>query len=267
MNQEIRRDAARQGANVAGAVFQVGATFFAAAGIREQTGQGTPLIEPALYAFFIWGVIFSLSLAYAAYQALPSRREDPLLRRIGWPTAAAFFAIGMWSVFVPFGRTLFALAMLSVAFALLLVAYLRFARSGRGALGAADRWIVAPTVGIYLGWLTAANAVSIDSEAVRFGLVGGGSTGEAVLGTALLLLGGVAAAGIVSAGRGGPPQGYAAYAATVLWALVGIVANQYDVSLLTTGAAAVTALIVLAALAAGNARRRNTGRAVRPGTA
>ncbi|QIN77387.1 hypothetical protein GBA65_01415 [Rubrobacter marinus] len=227
-----------------GALFQVGVTAAAASAIQEQTGRSTPLIEPALYAFGIWGLIFALSLAYAVYAALPSKRTDPVLRRVGWPTAAAFFGIGMWSVFVPAGQLLLALAMLSLAFALLLVAYLRLARSDRSALSAAERWIVAPTVGIYLGWLTAANVVSVDSEAVRFGLVEGGGTGEALLGSVLLLAGSALAAAIAAAGKSGPAQGYGAYAATVLWALVGVVVGQYDASFLTTVAATVSIVVV-----------------------
>lgn len=246
MGEAGRGDLARQAANVVGAIFQVGATAFLATGIQEEVEGGTPLIEPALYAFFVWGVIFFLSLTYAAYQALPSRRESPLLRRVGWFTAATFFCIGLWSVFVPAGLLLPALAMLSVSFVCLLVAYLRLARSGRDALGPADRWLVAPTAGIFLGWMTAANAVSLDSEAVRFELVEGGSTDEAVLGAILLLLGGLAAAAISSAGKPGPRQGYLAYTATVLWALVAIVVNQYDASLITTGAATVAAVVVAA---------------------
>ena len=260
MGEETAGDLARQAANVAGALFQAGTTFFAAAAIREQTGQSTPLIEPALYAFGIWGLIFSLSLAYALYAALPSRRKDPVLRRIGWFTATAFFCIGAWSLFVPAGRLLLALSMLSIAFACLLVAYLRLARSHPGNVSAATRWIAAPTVGIYLGWMTAANVVSVDSEAVRFGLVQGGGFGEALLGSVLLLAGAGLAAAIILAGKTGTsraPQLHLSYAATVLWALFGIVVAQYDASLLTTGTAVVSALIV--ALVALGAPR--TGRA------
>ena len=248
MSDGTTRDVARQAANVAGALFQAGTTFFAAAAIQEQTGRSTPLIEPALYAFGIWGMIFSLSLVYAFYTALPSRRTDPVLRRIGWFTAAAFFCIGMWSVFVPAGLLLLALAMLSITFACLLVAYLRLARSHESTSGAATRWIVAPAVGIYLGWMTAANVVSVDSEAVRFGLVRGGGIGEALLGSVLLLAGCGLAAAIILAGKVGTtrvPQAYLSYAATVLWALLGIIVAQYDASLLTTGAAVVSALVVV----------------------
>ena len=273
MSGEARQDVARQAANVGGALFQVGATFFAAAGIREQTDRGTPLIEPALYAFGIWALIFALSLAYAFYAALPSRRMDPVLRRLGWPTAAAFLCVGMWSVFVSGGLLLPALTMLLVAFLCLLAAYLRLVRSHRSAPGTAVRWIVAPTVGIYLGWLTAANVVSIDSEAVRFGLVEGGGSGEALLGSALLLAGIGLAAAIILAGKTGSarvPQAHLSYAATVLWALVAVIVNQYEASLLTTGAATVSAVVVVLAVfgaPGGGSNRHRSSRAVRSGVA
>lgn len=138
--------------------------------------------------------------------------------------------------------------MLIVVLACLAIAYLRLARSERGVLGAADRWLVALPLGPFLGWITAANAVSLTSEAVRLGLVKGGGAGEALLGSTLLLLGGVLAAALVLAGKAGPAQGYVAYGATVLWALVAVVVNQYDDSLLTTGTALVTAVPIVLAL-------------------
>lgn len=258
-----RRDAARQAANVLGALFQVGTTFLASAAIQEQTGRSTPLIEPAPYAFSIWGVIFALSLAYAAYQALPGNRDSPLLRHIGPFTAAAFLCVGMWSVLVPAGQLLLALAMLAISFVCLLVAYLRVAGSARTrGLSRGERWLVAPAVAIFSGWLTAANVVSLDSEVVRFGLVAGGGLGEGVLGSILLLLGGVLAAAIVLAGKEGPAQGFLAYGVTVLWALVAVGVNHYDASLLTTGTATVAAVLVLAALlrASGSGVTRRSSR-------
>ena len=259
-------DLARQAANVVGALFQVGVTFAASAGIQEVVASGPPsLVEPAVYAFAIWVLIFVLSLVYAAYQALPSNRENPLLRRIGWFTAAAFFCTGLWSIFVPQWQLVLAQAMLIVVFACLAGAYLRLARSELGVLSAADRWLVALPLGPFLGWITAANAVSLTSEAIRFGLVDAGGPGEALLGSTLLLLGGILAAAVVLAGKAGPAQGYLTYAVTVLWALVGVVVNQYDASILTTGAALVAAVpvvLVLLGRFTGGWPRRGEGRHV-----
>ena len=117
-------------------------------------------------------MIFALSLIYAAYQALPANRENPLLRRIGgWYTAGAFACTGLWSVFVPAWQLVLAQAMLVIVFACLAVTCLRLARSERGALSVADRWLVALPLGPFFGWIIAANAISLTSEAVRLGLV------------------------------------------------------------------------------------------------
>jgi hypothetical protein len=103
-------------------------------------------------------------------------------------------------------------------------------------------------LGPYLGWVTAANAVSLTAEAVRQGLVAPGGAGEAALGTALLLVGAVLACAVILAGRAGPVQGYLAYGATVLWARTGIVVNQYAFSPVTTGAALLAAVLVAVVL-------------------
>ena len=67
--------------------------------------------------------------------------------------------------------------------------------------------------------------------------------------------------------KAGPLQGLVAYAGAVLWALVGVVVNQYDASLLTTGAALVSAALVAMAMISTLRRSRThigSGRSVRP---
>lgn len=209
MSDDGRWDSVRQAANVVGALFQVGMTIVASAAIQEVVDRGPgSLVEPALYAFAVWALIFALSLVYAVYLALPANRKNPLLRHIGWYTAGAFACTGLWSVFVPAQQLLLAQIMLVVVFLCLAVAYLRLTRSERGTLGVADRWLVALPLGPFFGWITAANAVSLTSEAVRLGLVDARGAGEAMLGAALLLLGGMLATAVVVAGKAGPAQGY-----------------------------------------------------------
>jgi hypothetical protein len=250
MGNEARWDVARQAANVVGALFQVGVTAATSATIQGVVDEGPrSLVEPALYAFTIWALIFVLSLAYAAYQALPANRDDRLLRRVGWFTAAAFFCTGLWSVFVPLRQFGLAQLMLLAIFAFLLLAYLclsRYARDHGTSRG--ERWLVALPLGPFLGWVTAANAVSLTAEAVRRGLVDAGSPGEAVLGGVLLLIGAFLACVVILAGKAGPVQGYLTFGATVLWALTGIVVNQYAFSLATTGAALLDAVLVAVVL-------------------
>jgi len=246
----VKGDVARQVAVMLGALFQVVMTTAAGVAIQDVVDGGPrSLVEPAVYAFTIWGLIFTLSLAYAAYQALAAKRQSPLLRRMGPFTAAAFFCTGLWSVFVPFRQFGLAQLMLLSIFIFLLIAYLRLSRYAKEhGVSRSERWLVALPLGPFLGWVTAANAVSLTAEAVRRGLVASGGGGEAALGAVLLLVGAVLACAVILAGREGPVQGYLTYGATVLWAFTGIVVNQYAYSLVTTSAALLAAVLVAVVL-------------------
>jgi hypothetical protein len=266
MGNNGKRDLARQVATVVGALFQVLAGAIVPIGaIAKETPS---LVIPSDYAFAIWGPIFLLCLAYAAYQALPANRQNPLLRRVGWFFAGAFLLNGLWEVLVPLRQPILLQAILAGIFACLAISYLRLVRSERGGLNRADRWLVALPLGLLFGWITAANAVSFNDTLVELGLLG---VGGALVGAFLLLVGATLASAVISVGRAGPLQALLAYAAAVLWALVGVVGNQYDASLLTTGASLLSVALVAVALIGALRRRRPHigagGRSVRPGAA
>jgi hypothetical protein len=62
VGSEIGRDVARQAANVVGALFQMGMTAAASTTIQGVVDEGPrSLVEPALYAFTIWALIFVLT--------------------------------------------------------------------------------------------------------------------------------------------------------------------------------------------------------------
>jgi hypothetical protein len=260
-----KRDLARQVATVVGALFQVLAPAIVPIGaIAKETPS---LVIPADYAFAIWGPIFLLCLAYAAYQALPANRHNPLLQRVGWFFAGAFFLNGLWEVFVPLRQPVLLQAILAGIFACLAVAYLRLVRSEDGVFRRVDRWFVALPLGLLFGWITAANAVSLNDTLVEVGLVGSG-VGGALVGALLLIVGaGLACAVISVVGKAGPLQGLLAYAGAVVWALAGVVVKQYDASLITTGAALVSAaLVAIAIISTLRGKRSHIGvsRSVRP---
>jgi hypothetical protein len=259
MGDDGRWDSVRQAANVVGALFQIGAPVLTSEAVGRVSAENGTLVVPANYAFVIWSPIFLLCLAYAAYQALPTNRESPLLRRVGWFSAGAFFSNGLWEILFPARQFLLAQVVIVVIFACAAVAYLRLARSERSVLSAAERWLVALPLGLLFGWITAATLVSFATTFVALGLLEGG-IGEAILGAALLLTGGLVASAVLMVGEAAPPQGYLAYAAAVLWALVAVVVNQYDASILTTGAALVAAvpvaLVVVRKLFGGRSHQR-----------
>lgn len=247
MNDASRRDVARQAANVFGALFQVIAGLLLA---PELSGENHTLIQPAGYAFVIWAPIFLLSLAYAVYQTLPSKRTDALLRRVGWPLAGAFWLNGALEVLAYPGLAVLTEALVVGTLLCLAVAYLRLVRSEHDMLGAGNRWLVVLPLGLFLGWIAAATVVGASQTLSFLGLPAGGTI-EALVGAVLLLLGALLARTAILVGKAGPAratQAYLAYGAAVLWALVGIAIGQYDASILTTAAAAVSAVLVALAL-------------------
>ena len=86
MGNGAKRDLARQVANVTGAIFQALAGVFFGLNLSTEpvAGEGgSTHIDPAGFAFFVWAPILLLSLAYTAYQALPSKRGNAFLRSVG----------------------------------------------------------------------------------------------------------------------------------------------------------------------------------------
>ena len=202
MGDGIGRDVARQAANVVGAIFQVVAGMILARG--EMPGEEITQIQPSNFAFVVWAPIFLLCLAYAVYQALPANRERPLLRRTGPFTAAAFYLNGVLVILPSPERFVLTEGLVVVMLLCLAVAYLRLMRLERGALGRADRWLVALPVGLFFGWITAATVVGAAQVLVYLGLPAGSS---GLSGAALLLVGSLFASAAILAGRADPPQG------------------------------------------------------------
>lgn len=145
-------------------------------------------------------------------------------------------------------------------------AFLLAARAdGERRPGRIQRWLVVLPLGLLFGWITAATLVGFATTLAAIGTLDGGF-GEALLGAGLLLAGGLIAAGVIRSAKGGPWQGILAYAAAVLWALVAVVVNQYDASLLTTAAVVATVPVVFSLLSAFRDRTpgQNSGGAARP---
>ena len=236
------RDTARQAANVAGALLLVVLALVTAGSVSDIANQHRTLILPAGYAFTIWTPIFALAVVYAAYQALPDRREDPLLRRIGWLTAGGLLASALWQPVFAARWYVPAQLLIAVAFALLALALLGFVDDARRREPSGmERWLVAPLLGLFGGWITAATLVGLAATLAALGVAGDGF-GAALGGAALLLLGSAVATVVLLAGKRGPAALWVGYGAAVIWALLAVAANQANDSLLTTVAALLAAV-------------------------
>lgn len=194
-------------------------------------------VVPAGYAFSIWSVIFALSIAYAVWQMLPAQTANPLLRRVGWLTAAAFAGSTFWQFAFPSGQYALSVLLIVTTLVTLILAVARTLER-RAALSAAERLLVWITCGVYLGWITVATVANVAQSLLAGGVselgLGGETWGMVMLGAAAL----IAAFVTRATGNGG-------YPVAVIWALMAVFVARRD-----PPAATQSAMVAYVALAA-----------------
>ncbi|WP_433799007.1 hypothetical protein [Actinomycetospora sp. CA-084318] len=196
----------------------------------------TPIV-PAGGAFAIWGLIYLGVLVLAIRQVLPSQWARPVHRATGWWLVGAAIANMAWIVLfsqpLPGWAEVVIIALL-VSLAVVLARLATFPTTG------ADFWLLAVPVAFYAGWVSVATVVGTAATGVWAGLPGTGGV-AIVLGVVMLVVTGLIAAAVATAG-----PAPVAYAASVLWALGGIVVAGRPVAVVI--AALVAAVIVIAAV-------------------
>ncbi|WP_167853546.1 hypothetical protein [Roseovarius aestuariivivens] len=182
-------------------------------------------VQPAGYAFSIWGVIYLWLLAGAAFGLL-KRDAEPGWTAMRWPLIASLVVGAAW---IPVAQTspIWATVLIWVMLTTAVVALLRCGARDRG-------WLRTP-VALYAGWLTAASCVALGLM-----LGGHGILSEQVAALAMIVLA-LGIAMVVQAARPDTPE----YALTVIWALVGvIVANSGGPNWSVLGLAAAGAVML-----------------------
>ncbi|MBS8228568.1 hypothetical protein [Vannielia litorea] len=190
--------------------------------------QIDPPVQPAGWAFSIWGVIYAWLILSALFGLL-ARALDDRWDRPRWPLFAALLIGTFWlwtATLSPVWATVMIFAMLVLA------------------LGAAarapthDSWLLGAPVSLFAGWLTAASFASLGITAAGYGLWMGQTawafaciTGALVVGlTALITL-----------------RPHPTYALALAWALAAIAVKDWSTH---TDVALFAALGALATLAA-----------------
>ncbi len=187
--------------------------------------QDNPPVQPAGYAFSIWGLIYLWLIAGAVF-GIKDRATDPDWEPMR-PALILSLVIGASWIPVaqlsPVWATVLIWAMLGTAVAALLRA------------GVADHvWLRAP-IALYAGWLTAASCVALGLLLAGYGYVD--AQIAAYVGIGLALVVGLA----VQALRPDTP----AYPAAVIWALVGVLVTNLEPVNLPVLALVVTGIALL----------------------
>lgn len=173
--------------------------------------QINPPIQPAGYAFSIWGVIYIWLVVSAVYGTL-KRSTSPEWTRARWPLIVSM-TIGVPWLAIANASAIWATVTIILMAVGAIVALVR--------APAHDRWWFQAPTAIYAGWLTAASCVSLGTTMAGYGVLFA-SIGWAYVG----IVTGLVAAITVFRQRRQAPE----YLFTVIWALFGIVvANGTDI--------------------------------------
>ncbi len=231
------RDTLRPAALLAGVV---GGLVSGATGDYGDAEDSSSLVIPASWAFGIWGPVYAGSLAYAVQSLRPSRRDDPLLRRTGWPAALAYAGAGTWvRLQDPPRRQLPAIALTMAAAA---TAYARARPAGSDETASAvDSWTVRAPLGLFAGWITLATAAATTEVLLAEGVDAPPPVRDACAVVVLGLAGGIAA----TVAHRVPVS--AAYPAAVVWGLAATAVRSLPRRRIPGVAAGLSALGVTAA--------------------
>jgi hypothetical protein len=211
------------------------------------------VLAPAGPAFSIWSVIYLGLAGYAIWQAFPGQAAKAEHRSVGYGIAASAVLNAVWIACVQAWRIAESFVIIVVLLGVLLVTFLRISRrSSRGTI--AQNVLIDGTVGLYLGWVTAAAAANLAAWLAAIG-VGGWESAPGTPGVFVLVGAGLLAA--FTAWRSGRWAPAVASAWGLGWIAVGRWSGEPHAPLIATTAVVVAVLLVV--LTAWSFRRRLRG--------
>lgn len=193
---------------------------------RFPVPQIDPPVQPAGYAFSIWGLIYAW-LAVLAVVGVTLRRDALAWQPVHLPLTLSVGPGALWlwvAGFAPLTATALIFWMLGCA----IWAFLR--------TPAQDRWLLRVPVALYAGWLTAAAHVSLGVALGGYGLASGEMAAViAVAGATLVAL-------AVGWTRPDAPE----YSAAVIWAFIAVIVANLPGAIAVAGATLVALVLVVA---------------------
>lgn len=198
-------------------------------------------IEPAGYAFAIWGPIYLLALVYAGWQLTPAGRRDPVTANIAPLVIVLYAGSSFWLAAAKFGPVWATMPILAVMAVSASAALAIVMRADGGSLG--RTLAAALPFGLYAGWTACATFVNVAEVAPQLGF---DSFGLSVpqYGVASIIAAAIVAGGVLWVTRGA-----LGFAAAVIWALAAIIVaaqtRGYDESIVLASAAGIAVASVV----------------------
>jgi hypothetical protein len=188
--------------------------------------QEDPPVQPAGYAFAIWGMIYLWLLAGLGY-GIWKRREDAQWHAMRLALIPSLAVGAIWLA-VAVASPVWASVLIWI---MLITALMALFRSP-----VQDHWFAALPVGLYAGWLSAASCVSLGLLAAGYGYLEQTTAALAAIILALVI------ASAVQTRLGRAPS----YGIAVIWALVAVVVQNFAQPNMTVAALATGGAIALA---------------------
>lgn len=216
----MNKDLTRQLLNVVGLVFALVinalATTLPLNGITTQQISDTfpVLFTPAGYVFSIWGIIYLGLMLFTIFQALPSQRENPRMRKLGYLFLVSNLLNAFW--LMSFHYLQFWLAMiLMVGLLIVLIRIYLLLGIGSGIVKLVEKWLVNLPFSIYLGWISVATIANAAQLLYSIKWSGFGIAPE--IWTIIMLIAAVIISGFMSFTRKD-----IGHALVLIWAFIGI---------------------------------------------
>ena len=189
---------------------------------------GRPAIQPAGYAFAIWSVIY-LWLILHAIHGLWGRADEAAWARTRMPLTVAI-AVGVVWLWIAGQSAIWGTVTIWIMAVAALAAFLRAPTEH-------DRWLLSGPLAIFAGWLTAAAAVSTGVLIAGYGVLSNVGSALAMLALVLVLV----IALVVQSRKPRMPI----YGLTVVWALVGVIVENWGDLPMVAWAAVAGAVVML----------------------
>ena len=191
---------------------------------------------PAGYVFSIWSIIYIGWIAFLIFQFLPSQKENPRLRRLGYLFALSNVANAAWLFCWHYNQFGLSVLVMLTLLGLLIASYLRL-DVNRSRVSRLEYWSVDVLFSVYLGWITVATVANVQDWLYFVGWDGFGIPGQT---WAVIMLVVASLLGLAMA----ITRRDVAYLAVLVWAFIGIAVKQASAPLVSTSAWIAAALML-----------------------
>lgn len=222
--------------------YMASAGFFNHQTIGEVSAQYPTLVTPAGYAFSIWGLIYLMLAGFAVYQArglFKSCENDAFIRDIGWWFVISCIANSLWVITWVYDWTGLSVVMMS----LLLISLIRIILNTN-----MERWDAPMPIilfvwwpfCLYAGWITVAIIANIAAWLTKTGW-GGLGLGDPTWAVIMIIAAGCINLLMIQ------NRNMREFALTGVWALIGIIAANWETQQTVVIAASLTAVVLFVA--------------------